>query len=102
MLKHDLIPTDVMEAAITAVEARVEDLAQRLKRAGHISSTYSDAGFTERLTLIEGEFPDASVLLHKAGVLPTGIADLWAHPNLLDVRRGGRACVLCAGNSPIP
>jgi hypothetical protein len=52
----------------------VDDVAMELYNAGRIQDPCRDAGFFERLTLIEKQFPSASVLLHKRGVLPEATA----------------------------
>lgn len=81
----DLLPRAALDAAVREVEGLVDSLAKKLLAAGKITDLHEDAGFHERLTLIEKDFPHANVLLHKNGVLPTGIQDLWAHPALMGV-----------------
>jgi hypothetical protein len=80
---HDMLPKSVLHQAIESVEGLVEGVAQRLLAGGRINDTFADAGFYERLTLLEGAFPGASVLLHKNGVLPPGIQKTWSHPKLM-------------------
>ena len=68
---------------IDAVDGLVDTIARRLHAAGKVSSLHQDAGFHRRLIELEKEFPRAGVLLHKAGILPEGIQNLWAHPTLV-------------------
>ena len=82
----DVFTAAEMQPTIDAVNGLVDDLAGRLKRGGRIADTFPTAGFADRLTKLEGAFPGASVLLHKNGVLPPAIAQLWSHPRLLSVR----------------
>lgn len=70
----------------------VDELARDLYTAGLIQDKCESEGFYTRLTAIERQFPHASVLLHKRGILPQAIADLWANPKLLDVRSTRVVC----------
>ena len=84
-----LVPHEVLDRAVASVEALVDNLAEKLLAGGKITNTHKGAGFQERLVLIEEEFPHANVLLHKNGVLPEGIQQVWGHP----VRRAAQtAC----------
>ena len=51
----------------------VDDLANRLFKAGRIKDLCQSEGFYTRLTAIERQFPSASVLMHKGGVLPRAV-----------------------------
>ena len=79
----NLAPEAELRGAIDAVDGLVDTIARRLHAAGKVSSLHQDAGFHRRLIELEKEFPRAGVLLHKAGVLPEGIQNLWAHPRLV-------------------
>ena len=73
----------------------VDRVAQALHKAGKIKDLCEGAGFFERLTLLERQFPSASVLVHKQGVLPPEIAALWSSPQLMSAARqflGGGCC----------
>ena len=75
-------------------------MAQALYKAGKIANPCADAGFFERLTLLERQFPSASVLVHKQGVLPPEIAALWSSPQLMSAARQflGGGCGCCEGH----
>lgn len=60
-------------------------LANKLYRGGKIKDKCENAGFYERLILIEQQFKGAAVLLHKMEYLPAGIQNLWANERLLNV-----------------
>ncbi len=74
-----------MQPAIDAVEECVEILASKLYNGGKIQDKCEHAGFYERLTLIERQFPGAAVMLHKMGYLPEGFRQLWSNERLLNV-----------------
>lgn len=61
----------------------VEKVAQQLYKAGKIKDLCEDADFFTRLTKLEAQYPNASVLVHKQGVLPAEIASLWSSPQLM-------------------
>ena len=61
----------------------VDNVAQELYKAGKIKDLCEDADFFTRLTKLEAQYPNASVLVHKQGVLPAEIADLWSSPQLM-------------------
>ena len=85
VIVHNILPHDLLQAAIAAVDGLVDDLAERLLAAGKITNGHKYAGFQERLSLLEKEFPHANVLLHKNGILPLGIANVWSHPSLIGI-----------------
>ena len=63
----------------------VDILADKLYKGGKIQDKCEEAGFYERLTLLEKQFKGAAVLLHKMGYLPTGFQNLWSNERLLNV-----------------
>ena len=82
---ENLLAADDLQPAIEDIDARVDELAEALFAAGHVSSTHADLGFFERLTALEKEHPTAAVLFHVSGLLGRGIASLWSSPKLLAV-----------------
>lgn len=52
---------------------------------GKIKDKCENAGFYERLSLIEKQFKGTAVLLHKMGYLPPGFRQLWTNQRLLNV-----------------
>lgn len=85
VIVHDLVPHAVLEGAIGSVNALVDAVARQLWEAGEITELHAEAGFRKRLALLERQFPGASVLMHKLGVLPQGIRDVWSHDSLMGV-----------------
>lgn len=63
----------------------MEILAEKLHKGGKIKDKCENAGFYERLTLIEQQFKGAAVLLHKMGHFPDGFRKIWSHERLLNV-----------------
>jgi hypothetical protein len=75
----------------------VDKVAQMLYKAGKIQDLCEDADFFTRLTKLEAQFPSASVLVHKQGILPPEIAALWSSPELMSAAKQflGGQCPLC-------
>lgn len=78
IVKHGLLSEDLLQSAREAVDAEVDLLADSLYKAGKILDACRGEGFETRLACIEKQFPSASVLLHKRGVLPEALSNLWA------------------------
>jgi ectoine hydroxylase-related dioxygenase (phytanoyl-CoA dioxygenase family) len=87
VIKHDLLPLQLLDTVLDSVSGLVDDLVNRLYETGNISNKYSEYTVHERLIQVEKEFPNVSVLLHKQGILPKAIADLWSSPELLAIAR---------------
>ena len=81
----DFFETKELDVVRGAVDVLVDNLAEKLLAAGLIKRTYKEKGFFDRLHFIEKEFKGASVLLHKAGVLPEEFKKLWSDAKLLNV-----------------
>jgi hypothetical protein len=73
----------------------VDQVAKKLHQAGKIKDECEDVDFYHRLTALEAQFPNASVLVHKQGILPPEIADLWGCKKLMSAARQ-----LLGGNRP--
>ena len=69
---------------IQAVEECVDILADRLYKGGKIKDKCENAGFYERLTLLERQFKGSTVILNKMGYLHKGFRDLWSSEKLLN------------------
>jgi ectoine hydroxylase-related dioxygenase (phytanoyl-CoA dioxygenase family) len=76
-----------LEEAKKSIADLVDDLANRLYNAGKITDKCENVDFYHRIIKIDEQFPSSSVLLHKNGILPTGISDLWSSPELLDISK---------------
>ncbi|CAL5220437.1 g2452 [Coccomyxa viridis] len=87
LLKHDLIPTELLESVKESISRTVDRVAQQLYKAGKIKDLCEDADFFTRLTKLEAQYPNASVLVHKQGVLPPEVAGLWSSPQLMSAAR---------------
>eukprot|EP00501_MAST-03F_sp_TOSAG23-6_P001247 GSMAST32.ASY1.ANO1.1293.1 assembled CDS len=85
VIKHDLIPHDVLSEAKSSINDLTSDIAEKLKTAGHIEDDKADSPFETRLIELDKQFEHFNVLLHKHGVLPGGLQKLWGHKSLLDV-----------------
>jgi len=80
-----ILPNQLMQDAVRSVEQLVDDVAQMLYSKGKISDMCIDAGFEHRLIRLEEQFKHTSVLLHKRGVLPHAIQQVWGHPKLMAI-----------------
>jgi len=87
VLKHNVFTPQDLQPSIDSVNDMVDELAMGLYKAGRIKDPCKSAGFTERLTLVEKQYPSASVIIHKRGVLPMSFARLWSHPKLVSVAK---------------
>ncbi|CAF1179707.1 unnamed protein product [Didymodactylos carnosus] len=87
VLKPNLLTKEQLDSVINGLERLVDELAQELFKAGKINDLCENIGFYQRLTAIESQFPAASVLLHKRGILPAEIAALWSCDALLGVAK---------------
>ncbi|HEY8665674.1 MAG TPA: phytanoyl-CoA dioxygenase family protein [Tepidisphaeraceae bacterium] len=74
-----------LQPVMNWVDTLVDDLANRLFKAGKIKDKHERAGFYERLTLLDRDFPGAAVLIHINGVLGEPLANLWSTSRLLDI-----------------
>jgi hypothetical protein len=74
-----------LNPARDAVNSLVEELAQKLYKAGKINSLYSEFGYEKRLTKLEEDFPGANIILHKISRLPQAFRDVWSNERLLNV-----------------
>ena len=76
-----------LQPARDAITTLVDSLARKLLAAGKITSLCEDFPWETRMLEIEKQCPNASVLLHKMGVLPPEIAQLWVSPELTHVAK---------------
>ena len=74
-----------LEPCRRAIEELVEELAQKLYKAGKIKNLYREYGMDKRLIKIDEEWPGAVILLHKIGHLPQAFRDLWGNKKLLNL-----------------
>lgn len=82
LIKQGLTDTQLLRNARDAIDAEVDVVAEALHNAGKISDPCREQGFETRLACIEKQFPSASVLMHKRGILPQAFSDLWASTEL--------------------
>ncbi|CAH1230978.1 PHYHD1 [Branchiostoma lanceolatum] len=85
VLVKDFLKPEELQPVRDAIERLVDDLAERLFKAGKIKDKHKDASLFKRLTLLEKEYPGTAVILHKTGKLPQGFRDLWSNERLLNV-----------------
>lgn len=81
----DFFDKDILEKAKESIENLANDIVEDLFKAGKISSLYEDEGLFTRMIKVNREFPGASILFHKRGVLPKELQDIWSYPKLLHI-----------------
>ena len=84
-IKRNVLSDDELLPAMKAVERQVDEVASALYEAGLIQDRCERLDLFHRLTALERQYPNCSVLLHKLGVLDPGIARLWEQPTLLAI-----------------
>jgi ectoine hydroxylase-related dioxygenase (phytanoyl-CoA dioxygenase family) len=67
------------------VDGIVDEVARALFDAGRITDLHENAGFGERLTLLERDQPGTAVMVHVRGILGPALAALWSDERLLDI-----------------
>ena len=82
LTKQGLTDAQIMRNARDAIDAEVDIVAEALYKAGKISDPCREKSFETRLACVEKQFPSASVLLHKRGILPQAFSDLWVSADL--------------------
>ena len=87
LVKQGVIDEKLLCAAKEAIDAEVDALAEALHKAEKIRDPCREEGFETRLACIEKQYPSASVLLHKRGVLPPAFSELWASRELTAIVR---------------
>jgi hypothetical protein len=87
VIKRGLVPAERIAGAKKSIETLVDTVAEKLFAAGKIADKAEGAPFETRLVEIEKQYPAASVLLHKQGVLPLGIAEVWSCDELVSVAK---------------
>jgi hypothetical protein len=85
LLVDSFFKEEELNPAKDAINALVDELAQKLYKGGKIKSLYSEYGYESRLTKLEEDFPGANILLHKLGKLPQAFRDVWSNERLLNV-----------------
>ena len=71
--------------AIDSIKELVDALADKLYKAGKIQDKCEDAGFYQRLSLLDKQFPGTAVIFIKQGILPVGVRKVWSNERLLNV-----------------
>jgi hypothetical protein len=87
VIKRNVVPLAEIQPAVDSVAALVDAIATKLFNAGKIQDLCADVPFEKRLIAIEKQFPNAAVLIHKLGILPEGVSQLWGGPSLLACAR---------------
>ncbi|XP_028403568.1 uncharacterized protein LOC114526234 isoform X2 [Dendronephthya gigantea] len=85
LLVQDFFKKEELEPVLKCIEHLVDELAEKLHKAGKIKEKYENASVFERLTFIDNEFPGAAILIHKYGEMTKEFSDLWTNERLLNV-----------------
>ena len=87
LVKAGLLNEQLLRPVRDAIDAEVDVIAESLYKAGKIADPCREQGFETRLASIEAQYPSASVLLHKRGVLPEAFSTLWGSSELTSAVR---------------
>ncbi|KAL4237484.1 hypothetical protein ACF0H5_002200 [Mactra antiquata] len=82
---EDFFRDDELQPVRDCINGIVDDLAQKLYKAGKIKNLYEEYGFTERLTKIENEFPGSNIICSKLGAVPEALKELWSNERMLNL-----------------
>lgn len=82
---RDFFTRDELDPCRRDIEVMVEELAQKLYKAGKVKSLYSDFGLFQRLTKLEEDFEGANILLFKYQKMPPSFRALWNNERLLNL-----------------
>jgi len=82
---ENFLEREQLDKVKDSINQLVDDLAEKLFKAGLIQDKHENRGFSDRLTLIEDQFKGAAVILHKQGILPESIREVWSCEKLLNV-----------------
>lgn len=85
VIVKDFFKPEELEPCRQACNELVEQVAQKLYKAGKIQKLYEEYGFEQRLYMLDKEWPGAVMLLLKLGQLPQAFRDLWGDDRLLNV-----------------
>ena len=85
VLVPNFFTQEELDPVKNAISELVDGLANKLFAAGKIDDKCENAGFYQRLILLEKQFPGTAVLLHKLGILPPAFQALWSNERLLNV-----------------
>lgn len=85
IIRRNIIPQKLLDDVDSDLDKIVDGIANRLYEAGKIKNLYKDKTHKQRLAYLEKEFKDISVLVHKNGVLPKSMQELWSDRRLLNI-----------------
>lgn len=82
---RDFFTREELDPCRRDIEVMVENLAQKLFKAGKIKSLYSEYGLFQRLTKLEEDFQGANILLFKYQSMPPSFRALWNNERMLNL-----------------
>ncbi|XP_014791187.1 uncharacterized protein LOC106884357 isoform X1 [Octopus bimaculoides] len=85
LIVNDLFTPEELQPCCNDIEILVDNLAQKLYKAGKISDLHEDCGLFQRLTEIDKEFSGASILIFKSQKLTKSFQNLWSNERLLNI-----------------
>jgi len=85
LLVKDYFTPEELDPCRKDIELMVDDLAQKLFKAGKVKSLYQEYGLFQRLTRLEEDFTGANVLLFKYQKMPPAFQALWSNPRILNL-----------------
>ncbi|WAR31467.1 hypothetical protein MAR_034009 [Mya arenaria] len=86
LVVEDYFTPEELDPMTPVLNQFVDNVANRLYKAGKVKDVYADLGFRERLCKLEEEFPGANILCFKQmGSVPQALKAIWANERLLNL-----------------
>lgn len=82
---EEFFKPEELEACREDIKSTVEELAQKLYKAGKIKDLYQDHGFFQRLAKMDKDFPGAHILHLKMARFPKSFQHLWSNDRILNL-----------------
>jgi hypothetical protein len=82
---RDFFTREELDPCRSDIEVMVEQLAQKLYKAGKVKRLYEEYGLFQRLTKLEEEFQGANILLFKYQKMPESFQKLWVNERMLNL-----------------
>ncbi|KAK3096497.1 hypothetical protein FSP39_000740 [Pinctada imbricata] len=82
---EDFFKPEELQPCRDAIDKMVDNLAEKLYKAGKIKDKYEEDDLFHRLTKLEKEHEGSNILLFKSQKMPKAFQDLWCNDRLLNI-----------------
>jgi len=84
VLKENLLDVNLLDQCLDDLNIIVDKIAYSLQKEGKIKNIYQNRKLDDRVKLLEKDYPNFSVIMHKYGILQPGYEKIWGSEPLLD------------------